>query len=80
MKKIIFLSISLLSFSVLSQGTEDAIKLLDEVSNKISSFDNMMFEFTYVLENRSENIRQETKGSVTISKNLYKINFLGYEQ
>lgn len=80
MKKIIFLSIYLLSFSVLSQGTEDAIKLLDEVSNKISSFDNMMFEFTYVLENRSENIRQETKGSVTISKNLYRINFLGYEQ
>ena len=80
MKKIILLFISLLSFSVLSQGTEEAIKLLDEVSNKISSFDNIMFEFTYVLENRSENIRQETKGSVTISKNLYRINFLGYEQ
>ena len=71
---------SLLSFPVLSQGTEEAIKLLDEVSNKISSFDNIFFEFTYVLENRSENIRQETKGSVTISKNLYRINFLGYEQ
>ena len=80
MKKIILLFIFLLSFPVLSQGTEEAIKLLDEVSNKISSFDNIMFEFTYVLENRSENIRQETKGSVTISKNLYRINFLGYEQ
>ena len=80
MKKIILLFIFLLSFPVLSQGTEEAIKLLDEVSNKISSFDNIFFEFTYVLENRSENIRQETKGSVTISKNLYRINFLGYEQ
>ena len=80
MKKIILLFIFLLSFPVLSQGTEEAIKLLDEVSNKISSFDNIIFEFTYVLENRSENIHQETKGSVTISKNLYRINFLGYEQ
>ena len=49
-------------------------KIADEVSNKISSFDNMMFDF-YVLENRSENIRQETKGSVTISKNLYRNKF-----
>ena len=40
----------------------------------------MKFDFTYVLENRPENIRQETNGSVTISKDLYRINFLGFEQ
>ena len=70
MKKKIFLFILILSYPLLSQNTEDAIKLLDEVSNKISSFDNMMFEFTYVLENRSENIKQETKG---FCNNLVKI-------
>ena len=80
MKKKIFLFILLLSHPLLSQNTEAARKLLDEVSGKISSFKNIRFDFTYVLENRPENIKQETKGSVTISKNLYRINFLGFEQ
>ena len=80
MKKKIFLFILLLSHPLLSQNTEAAKKLLDEVSGKISSFKNMKFDFTYVLENRPENIRQETNGSVTISKDLYRINFLGFEQ
>ena len=80
MKKKIFLFILLLSHPLLSQNTEAARKLLDEVSGKISSFKNMKFNFTYVLENRPENIRQETNGSVTISKDLYRINFLGFEQ
>ena len=80
MKKKILLFILLLSQPLLSQNTEAARKLLDEVSGKISSFKNMKFNFTYVLENRPENIRQETNGSVTISKDLYRINFLGFEQ
>lgn len=80
MKKKIFLFILLLSHPLLSQNTEAARKLLDEVSGKISSFKNMKFDFTYVLENRPENIRQETNGCVTISKDLYRINFLGFEQ
>ena len=80
MKKKIFLFILLLSHPLLSQNTEAARKLLDEVSGKISSFKNMKFDFTYVLENRPENIRQETNGSVTISKDLYRVNFLGFEQ
>ena len=80
MKKKLFLFILLLSHPLLSQNTEAARKLLDEVSGKISSFKNMKFDFTYVLENRPENIRQETNGSVTISKGLYRINFLGFEQ
>ena len=80
MKKKIFLFVLLLSHPLLSQNTEAARKLLDEVSGKISSFKNMKFDFTYVLENRPENIRQETNGSVTISKDLYRINFLGFEQ
>ena len=54
--------------------------ILDEVSKTISSFDNLSFDFIYVLENRPENIRQETEGYATISGDLYKINFLGNEQ
>ena len=80
MIKKLFLFILLLSHPLLSQNTEAARKLLDEVSGKISSFKNIKFDFTYVLENRPENIRQETNGYVTISKDLYRINFLGFEQ
>jgi len=74
---IIFLFLSL---SLKAQSPEAAKKLLDEVSKTIASFDNLSFDFTYVLENRQENIRQETNGFATISGNLYKVNFLGNEQ
>ena len=40
----------------------------------------MQFDFVYVLENRQENIKQETEGSVTVSGDRYKLNFLGAEQ
>ena len=63
-----------------SQTPEAAKNLLDEVSKTISKFENLSFDFTYVLENRQEKIRQETKGFATISGDFYKLNFLGNEQ
>jgi len=77
MKKKVILNLLLLSSSFLSaQGPEEAEKLLNEVSATIASFKNMSFDFTYVLENRTENIRQETNGNAVISGDRYKINFL----
>jgi len=55
-------------------------KLLDDVSETIASLENLSFDFSYVLENRQENIRQETTGSATIKGDQYKISFLGNEQ
>ena len=80
--KIFFISnfFLFLSFCIQSQTPEAAKKLLDEVSKTISGFQNLTFDFTYVLENRQENIRQETKGSATISGDFYKLKFLGNEQ
>lgn len=63
-----------------AQDTEAAKKLLNQVSKKIESFDTMKFDFDYVLENRQENIKQETNGSVTVSGDHYKLLFLGVEQ
>ncbi len=37
-----------------AQDTEAANKLLDQVSNKIKSFETMKFDFDYVLENRQK--------------------------
>ena len=80
--KIFFISnfFLFLSLCIQAQTPEAAKKLLDEVSKTISGFENLTFDFTYVLENRQENIRQETKGSATISGDFYKLNFLGNEQ
>lgn len=80
-KSIVFLFITLTTtFSLQAQNTEAAKKLLDEVSAKIASFKTMTFDFDYVLENRQENIKQETNGSVTVSGDRYKLLFLGAEQ
>lgn len=65
----------LLSAKGIAQRSEEAKNLLDQVSAKIASFDNMQFDFSYVLENRQENIRQETKGNVTLAGERYKLNF-----
>ena len=63
-----------------AQDTEAAKKLLDQVSDNIASFKTMRFDFDYVLENRQENIKQETEGSVIVSGDRYKLLFLGTEQ
>lgn len=67
-------------FPLQAQTAEDAKKLLDEVSKTMGSFISMTFDFDYVLENRQENIKQETNGSVTVSGDRYKLLFLGMEQ
>ena len=80
-KSIVFLFFTLTTtFSLQAQNTEAAKKLLYEVSAKIASFKTMTFDFDYVLENRQENIKQETNGSVTVSGDRYKLLFLGAEQ
>lgn len=82
MKKLILIfCLLLLPISTLcAQTTGDAKKLLDEVSQTMGSFTSMTFDFDYVLENRQENIKQETNGSVTICGDRYKLLFLGMEQ
>lgn len=67
-------------FNLNAQNNEAAKKLLDQVSEKIASFKTMKFDFDYVLENRQENIKQESTGSVSVSGDLYKLHFLGSEQ
>lgn len=72
-----FLIILLGSSSLLfAQGSEQAKYLLDQVSNKIEKQKNMRFEFKYVLENKEEQIRQETEGKVTLAGDRYKLVFL----
>jgi len=77
MKKIIQITfILLLSFSVKAQDAK-AKALLDQVTAKVKSYDNIVIDFKYSLNNVKENINQASKGNVTMKKNQYVLNFMG---
>ena len=68
-------------FGIFGQEPDSkSLKLLDEVSSKMSSYKNFEFEFKYSLENTNENIRQETFGKIIISDNKYKLSISELEQ
>ncbi len=77
MKKIIISIITLCSFVAQAQNANKAKTLLDEVYNKMTSYDNIYIEFRYNLDNISENINQEIKGNVTLAKDKYVLNYMG---
>ncbi|MDB4094122.1 outer membrane lipoprotein carrier protein LolA [Flavobacteriaceae bacterium] len=65
----------------LAQNREpEAQTLLETVSAKVKSYDNMVLEFKYVLENSEENIHQETRGNITLSDEKYSLNILGIKR
>ena len=75
--KSIVLSLFIGIFSTQAQDAQKAKALLDEVSAKIKSYDNITIEFKYALNNSKENINQESRGNVTLKGNLYHLNFMG---
>jgi len=56
---------------------DEAKALLNEVSEKAKSYDNISIDFKYTLENTDENIKQETNGDVVMQGDMYKLNILG---
>ena len=75
MKKIILLFLIIQHTSFFAQNK--AKTLLNEVSNKVKSYQNISIDFKYTLENISENIKQETRGDVIMQGEKYKLNILG---
>ena len=75
MKKIITLLLITLSLNAFAQNS--AKTLLNEVSKKVKNYDNISIDFKYILENQSENIKQETKGDVVMQGDKYRLNILG---
>jgi len=61
---------------VKAQTSIEAQKLLELASKKMESYDNITFEFSYVLNNRVEQINQENSGEVTVADEKYRLNFL----
>jgi len=65
-----------MTVSVMGQTSLEAKKLLESASQQMESYDNIAFDFSYVLNNRMEQINQENSGQVTVADKKYKLNFL----
>lgn len=66
----------LITFSAQAQDKK-AKELLDQVTAKVKSYDNIVIDFKYTLNNAKENINQDSKGNVTIKGNQFVLNFMG---
>lgn len=77
MKK--FIQITFILLICLSAKAQDkqAKSLLDQVTAKVKSYDNIVIDFKYSLNNSKENINQDSKGNVTLKNNQYVLNFMG---
>jgi len=81
MKKISLITLFLFLFNFLSsQNDNRANSLLEEVSKKIDSAASYSIDFTYSLENISEDIKQESNGKIIIEKDNYFLEFMGIIQ
>ena len=66
----------LFSYSIQAQDKK-AKNLLDQVTAKIKTYENIVIDFKYTLNNSKENINQESKGNVTMKGNLFVLNLMG---
>ncbi|MFH6970900.1 LolA family protein [Flavobacterium petrolei] len=65
-------------FTFLTQAQDKKAKdLLDQVTAKVKSYNNIAIDFKYSLNNAKENINQDSKGNVTMKGNQYVLNFMG---
>lgn len=76
MKRLIIVCLMLFTSMSFAQD-EEAKSLLNTVSKKVKSYDNISIDFKYVLQNIAENVRQETRGDVIIQGDKYVLNILG---
>jgi len=78
MNKFFTLVLLLIGFSFTTNAQDKKAKtLLNEVTAKIKSYDNVVIDFKYALNNSKENINQNSKGNVTLQGNKYVLNFMG---
>lgn len=73
-----FQIIALFLFSISIQAQDKKAKdLLNQVTAIVKSYDNIVIDFKYTLNNTKENINQNSKGNVTMKGNQYVLNFMG---
>lgn len=69
----------LLCMTAFANG-QNAQSLLKEVDAKVKSYKNIAIDFKYALNNEAEGVSQETKGTVVMAGNNYKLDLMGTTQ
>lgn len=67
----------LMFFSVQIIIAQDVKTLLEDVSHKVKSYDNIVIDFKYTLVNTKENVKQDTRGDITLKGEKYVLNMMG---
>jgi len=81
MKKFIIALFAIVSVQILSaQDAAKAQALLDDVYQKVTTYDNMVVDFRYELKSVEANINSETRGTVTLSGDKYLGELFGTQQ
>lgn len=76
---VVTILVTFFSLSTTSGFSQDkkSKDLLNEVTAKIKSYQNISIDFKYALNNSKENINQESRGNVTMKGNMYVLNLMG---
>jgi len=77
MKTLASITLFLLVTLNLQAQDKKAKDLLDQVTAKVKSHNNIVIDFKYALNNSKENINQESKGNVTMKGDMYVLNLMG---
>ena len=77
MKTLASITLFLLVTLNLQAQDKKAKDLLDQVTAKVKSYNNIVIDFKYALNNSKENINQESKGNVTMKGDMYVLNLMG---
>ena len=74
------IALLLFGLSLQAQNSQKAKTLLDEVYNKVISYNNIAIDFKYTLENTEANTKSETRGDATLQGDMYRVNLFGSTQ
>ena len=82
MKKVFFVvAFFLVNIVTFSQSSEEAKKILDEVSTKMGSYNNMYIGFSQTLSNEEAGIKEGDEppinGEINLAGDKYNLNYLG---
>ena len=67
----------LAGISLQAQDSQKAKNLLDQVSSRVKSYENITMDFKYSVSNPKQNLNQESKGNVVLKGDKYVLNFMG---
>jgi outer membrane lipoprotein-sorting protein len=67
----------MITFNSFGQSQKEAEAFVQKVLDKVNAYENIHIDFQYILENTSEQIKQETKGDVTIAGEKYVLHLMG---